>query len=508
MTIDIRLAEIDSINPAYLLVTSQDEQPDIVPLNAGASMFVGAGSSCKIQLNSESVRQLHCLFLLGENRNLTVQDWNTGATYLNGQLISDEAVMQSGDIVSVGSYSFTAVLDAEFHKGLAAQLLCGDGISESVAAVPEYSEVSTHVEQSSRDRNQADEIDHATVVDAFNIGDNLDVECDIEDDQISKARFEYDIDADLKDDASACSGYDPLPVDLGISFGGGDANSDDEMSLLLMEVEQLRFQVADRDSQIIALKNDGVSTEYTPAVEDSDTVKLVSRLEELLVELKTSDDRIQSLEDLLRLSEDATAAERDERAQMDKWVSEIEKRLGQRELESTAEVDRLTKQLKVARDDTAVLQTQLRSVSVSGSDSDNQAEAVIDLNNKVEKLRVSLQEANEKNQELLGRPVQLEDEVDLRSKLREAQDELAKLRLEASQERAETARRRAELEIVRAELARHLSPTSRSSDSGDSRIQAMREHLKDIHEQEQATKVELQTSGLGGRISNLLSKLR
>ena len=526
MTIDTRLTEVDLANPSYLLISVKDGLPDVVPLKAGSSVFVGAGSSCKIQLKDESVRQLHCMFLLGDNGDLTVQDWNTGATYLNGQVVSEEAVMQSGDMVSIGRYCFTAVLDADFHNGVAVDLLCGDDEDGFVNddAEPEdlelASELLTQIEPSAReepssllelgsqDQSRPDQIEHAAIEAGFNIGDDLSVEFDSEAQQTAEIGFKYDIDADLKDGLSDTQAFHTLPASPRISFSSGDVSGDDETSLLLMEIEQLRFELTDRDSQILALTNDRVSTNQISDNEDSDTIKLVSRLEDLLVELQTSDDRIQSLEDLLRLSDDATVAERDERAQMEKWVSEIENRIGQRELESQAEVDRLHKQLQVAKDDSVVLQTQLHSLSVVGADKGREAEAVTALNNKVEQLRARLQQANERNQELLDRPVLAEEEVDLRAQLLEAKDELAKLRLEASQGRAETARSRAELERMRSEIEQNLSQKQRGGDDADDRIRAMREHLKEIHEQEKASEPEQKTVGLGGRIANLLSQLR
>ena len=505
MTLDTRLAEIDLANPTYLLISGKDELSNVVPLKAGASVFVGTGSNCKVQLDDESVQQLHCMFCLGDNNVLKVQDWNTGATYLNGDLVSEETVMQSGDVVSVGCYCFTAVLDAGFHQGIAVELLGGDGAFSKPDDETIGFGLPTNADQIPDESPQIAAVEPTSVMSSFSSGDDSNKN-DVEMNPAREAGFKYDIDADLEEGSASMGAFDSLPTDLKVAFGGGNDAINDETSLLLMEVEQLRFELADRDSQILAFKNKSDSLAQTPMVDDSDTLKLVARLEELSEELKTSDDRIQSLEDLLRLSEEAASAERDDRARMEKLITEIENRVGQRQIEAQAEVDNLTKQLKLAREDTVVLQTQLHSLTTDGVE--NQDAAVAALNAQVEELRVSLKQSNEKNQALLSRQVQTEAETDSHAKLSEAQDEVARLRLEASKVRAETARRHVELENVRGELERQLSQSPSNRDDGDSRIRAMRDHLREIQQQERAAKAEQKGDGLGGRIANLLSRSR
>ena len=504
MFIDNRITDVDPANPTYLLVSNKDDAPNVFPLEIGSSVFVGAGSNCKIQLQDESVQQLHCMFSFGDDNVLKVQDWNTDATYLNGELVSEETTMQSGDVISVGRYCFTAVLDPMFHEGIAAEILGGTFSNEEDDAIE--LDLITRSDQDANKQDQIDEADQDSVASGFSVGDEPTNEVDVETKESSETSFKYDIDADLKEPSAGINGFDSLPTDLGFAFGSDDV-SNDESSLLQMEIEQLRFELADRDSQILALRNEQDDSAKMTMVDDSDTVKMVTRLEDLLVELKESDDRIQNLEDLLQLAEEATAAEREERAQLEKWVGEIENRIGLRQIESEAEVAGLTKQLKIARDDAVVLQTHLHSVATAGASDEKLNAAVDTLNLQVEELRVGLRNAEEENRELLNRPVQSEDEAELRAKLSEALDELAGLRLAVSQERAETARRFAEFESMRIELDKSLPQTARD-DSGDSRIRAMREHLREIHEQEQATKAKQKSDGLGGRISNLLARLR
>ena len=486
MTLSTKFSNIDTTNPGYLLVLSETSDPSVVPLTVGASVFVGSGSSCRVQVLDESVQQLHCMFQLQENNVLKIQDWNTDATFLNDKCVSCETQVKSGDVITVGQYRLTAVLDAEFHRGFAVDLL------------------------SSEDRDIAEELPDRTdlkddpcgVTDevlSFNVGDSPASEHD----EVAEVGFKYDFDADLKensvDDSTA---FESLPVGGRLAFDnvGGASMS--------IEVEQLRFELADRDAQIMVLKQEIASSGQSSTVDESDTLKLVSRLEDLLAELKSSDERVQGLEELLRVTEQASVAEREERLQIGKWLTEVEKRVGQREAESQAEIDSLTRQVQAAKQDAVVMQAQLASMASDNASGEKNNDALAVLNKQVEVLRASLQEAQEMNSELLKRPVISDEDIDLRAKMLEAKDELAKFRLEASKERAEMARRHAELESIRDELELRIQKTSRSSGESDDRLRAMRQHLRDIHDEEKAAKAEQKSNGLGGRIATLLNRLR
>jgi len=232
MTLDIRLADIDSANPAYLLVSGSNQLLDVVPLDVGSSVFVGKGSNCKIQLQNESVQQLHCMFLFKDNKVLEVQDWNTGTTSLNGSTISESMEMRSGDVITISSYQITAVLDAKLHKEITVKQLQGAGhspatknestqpnepakvaepVAEPVAktepvavskpepipapestpapapaSVPEpMSEIAPQLEQ-------PEPAEHADVVSEFNVGGEPEVSS--ESDQPVTTGFKYDID--------------------------------------------------------------------------------------------------------------------------------------------------------------------------------------------------------------------------------------------------------------------------------------------------------------------------
>ena len=66
-------------------------------------------------------------------------------------------------------------------------------------------------------------------------------------------------------------------------------------------------------------------------VHDLVTDQVLQRMEELIEEANRSDERAGLLEEMLHAAEDATRAERDERSQLEAWLTDIERRIGSRE---------------------------------------------------------------------------------------------------------------------------------------------------------------------------------
>jgi len=482
MTRNTILSEIDSTNPRYLIVSAGAQELSVVPLTVGVSVFVGSGADCRIQLPGESSQEIQCVLLLKEDNVLTIRDQNTGTTFLNDHCLSDEAQVRSGDVVTVGRCRLTPVLDVEFHDGFAIELLSESGVysADGVAGNTDL---------------EIDSLDGTDSAFSFDAGYGLSRRRP----KRAETSFKYDFDADLKED---------LVEDNRLAYKSPASGASLDSNSMSAEIEQLRFEIADRDAQILALSQQVAAADQSSTVDESDTLKLVSRLEELLEELKLSDDRVQGLEELLRVSEHATMAEREERLQINTWLNEIEKRIGQREAELEAEIDSLTRQVQNAKQNADVIQTQFESMSVVSSGSEEKNDALAALNEQVQELRSSLQEANEKNRELIKRSVVSEQNIDFRTKMHEAQDELAKFRLEASKERAEMARRHAELESIRDELEIRANKPARNFDESVTRMRALREHLKDIHAEEMAAKAKEKSNSLGGRIASLLTRLR
>jgi hypothetical protein len=513
MSEDSRLKDVDLETPAYLIVAGPNSKPDVATLTSGSSVFVGSGSNCKIELVDDRVSQIQCMLWLEGNNVLKVQDWNTGTTFLNDAAVTDEIQMQSGDVLTVGSHRLTAVLDKEFHFGIAVELLNGDPSEpwqqqasvdlESAGSIAEP-EPGAAIETVAVDESSF------TAIESPEFSTTLPVEAPavLKD----KNAFAYDIDADIDDDETA--GELDFSFNLAVDEFSSSTNElkgvqdNDELAMMRMELEQLQYELLDRDSKIQRLQEAQTQSRGEESLSETETLKLVTRLEDLLEELKSSDARINGLEELLRVSDHATEAEKEERQQLEQWVTEIEQRVGQREAEAQAEIGRLSKRLQDAKEESEHSATQLQSLATRGEDvSADQRAAVTALAEQVELLRGKLREAREENQELHQRATVADSEEDLPAKLKETTDELVRLKVEMSRERAETARRHAELEGIRDELEDRLK-NARVVDPGDTRIRTMREHLREIHAREEAEKADNRTGGLGGRIANLLTRLR
>ncbi|MEL7497476.1 MAG: FHA domain-containing protein [Planctomycetota bacterium] len=339
---------------------------------------------------------------------------------------------------------------------------------------------------------------------------------------IQSSGFTYDVDADLNEEQDngsatefnensfAAGGFkEEFSIDVHADIS---SDEDDETTMLRMELEQLRFEIAERDSQIASLK-DQREVETTELLDDQQTLKLVSRLEELLDELKHSDERVGNLEELLRRSDEATQAEQEERRQLESWVGEIEQRISSRESEYEAEIEGLQVRLKRTQEQIQESETQFKKLLQSRASgdqgaqlSDESRELIQACRGQIEDLRAKLEQATEQNTKLQAQVTACGDHGESSETVKQLQDKLVALQVEGSRERAEMARKHAELERIRDELEERLN-NAKVIGKSDSRIKAMREHLREIHEQEQIQKEESRKNSLGGRIANLLSRL-
>ena len=212
------------------------------------------------------------------------------------------------------------------------------------------------------------------------------------------------------------------------------------------------------------------------------------------------------LEDLLRASDQATQNEREERSQLERWVTELEQRVNGREMETQAEVDRLTRRLEEANAAREQSEGQLQNVLQQKVDNGESAspEIVQDFQEQLNSLREELAAARQEN-DTLRHNLDSSPRAQSLGRLEETEQKLAEIQLETSRERAEMSRQRAELKQLKTELEERLAEP-RPTDEADAKIRAMRQHLNDIHEKEQAQK-DSRSVSLGGRIQNLLGRV-
>jgi DNA repair exonuclease SbcCD ATPase subunit len=258
------------------------------------------------------------------------------------------------------------------------------------------------------------------------------------------------------------------------------------------EIEDLQTALAQRDAERFDVSSDQ-QTDAGRADEASDEV--LQRMQELVDEANRSDERVAVLEEMLHASEDANRSEQEERHHLEAWVRDIEKRIGQREDEHVAEVEAMRQRLEESSEQIHRLQQQLRRAAQSGS-APKQYEETLE----------NLQKSNQELQEQLAESQK--QCFSLEQRLEEASDGQERALRE---ERATVAKEQAKVSRLRHELSSKLAAIEempKSENQADKetahRIQTLRQHLREIHEQE---KLEQKDVSLATRLSKLWKRV-
>ena len=465
-------SKIGAVAEKHLIITNASGRGIRFELTAGSSYLAGSSDNCRIALSGNDVNPIHCRFWLDENCQLRFQDWNTGGkTRLNGQPI-EEAVLGQGDELEIGEYRITMV-DSPSTAGSKEPLPTTEAIVS-----PELPENKFVADQEPRAPESASAAEH-------------------------ESNFSYELDWDAAEEDQQLESPEMRHFEVADEANG---EVDHEVEWLKMEVEQLRIELAERDAQI-ERSSDSFPESHSEFDDDPQTIKLVHRLEELLEELKCSDGRIRGLEDLLQASDEAAQAEQEERLQLENWVTEIEQRVTQREAETAAEFSRVMQQLKDAQAKHQQAETQLEQALESNahafSDSSNQI--INKLRSQMDSLRQRLKIAEAENEELRNTD-RNQSNQSAAEKIQQLEQKLLQQQVEFSRERAEIARKRVQLERLRDELEQSHS-TNHKMDDANTRVMAMRQHLRDIHEEEKLEREERKQRSLGGRIARLLNRV-
>ena len=464
-----------TVQPPYLVVLNEESQSTKFKLVEGVTAFAGSGKTCGILLGGEDVSHFHCMFCLNQGR-LWVQDCETdGQTIVNGHPIKAEAVLSHGDHLTIGSNQIEVVLILD------ASATTGDDFYDDDVIESEVCEQS--VEQLGRREDpEFDSIDTR--------------HCSRNQSNVSTDSYDYEI-ARLNVDESSEANEVAMPSDS------------DEVNFLRSEVEHLQSELSERDAELTTFRTQQFSNSDSDCSEDNeDVVRLVNRLDELVEELQFSDQRHNDLAEFLRLSDEANQAEQEERRQLESWIQGIEQRVSQRAAESEAETARILVRNKDLQEQLNRAETYIRKVTqtASGNSSVPQAqnEMIQELRDRQDELTMRLTAANEENERL--RQEFQEKNANHGDELRKLEQKIVELELDACRERAEISRQRADLERAKSELEKKLQETGPLSDS-DCRFAAMRQHLRDLHEQEKLTLEEKRRRSLSGRIANLLNRV-
>lgn len=523
-------------------VIRQSASPIEHPLEGGRSVFIGRSESCGIQIKGDGVADIHCLVDV-EDDVVSIQDWASKAgTKVNGKEIDDKVPIQSGDSIVVGSITLELV-------GAPVKINQNSNLDDQ--AVKEPREESVGMENLGYDEPECEPVAVAdpTPVARPSVGRLSDsfgkpkpkadpepkaeqpqptpLACDepaksdstiteepsdvLSDETIDDLREELadaEVDDSELDDDFASNHLSADDLDWDPGDFDDDQVDPEIVQLLKSEIEDLRIQVAERDEQLAALEGlhaadhePSGDADRRPIDQEFGGDELVGRVDDLLAELAEHDERVSTLQELLQTAEIQNQAEREERNCLETWVGEIEQRIGERESEWQAEQDALRDRLNATSDERDRIQQQLHAAAKRYGQGQVGEVVPDETLQKLQKQNTQLQEALEESQKQCASLTRQVERLQT-----EEPESLQELRAELAQEKASVSR-------MRFQLSKQLQDIGNSPDAKDQpdrefayKLQTLREHLREIHEEE---KVEREQRGesLFGRISNLWKRV-
>ena len=267
------------------------------------------------------------------------------------------------------------------------------------------------------------------------------------------------------------------------------------VALLHAEIEDLQAALAQRDADGLYERSDQSHIEVAPSQFRRNSDDVLQRMQDLIDEANRSDERVAILEEMLYAPEEASRSEKEERNQLEAWVGDIEKRIGQREDEHVAEIEALRQRLEESALQQERLQRQLRQAAAGGRAPQQYEETLENCKRATKNCRTNLAESTKERLSLEQRIEQLAEE-----KERVIRDERAVI----AQEQAKVSRLRFELSSKLADFE-ELPKTENHGDKETAhRIQTLREHLREIHEQE---KKEDKEASLATRLAKLWKRV-
>jgi hypothetical protein len=438
----------------------------------GDALVVGTSPACGVRIEGPGIAPMHCT-LSCEEGQLVIDDWDTGAgTYLDGQRIARQATADPGASVQIGEFRFdTAPICEESTLHSDDDATAHDATADDAAAV----------DPAGSSGDVGDDTD--PFLPTFELPPHSELTDDVGDEPSSRA----DAHDSAADDSDAYDAVDTPPGgNDSVKYGDeayatpGAVGADDMTELLKIELDYLRTELAERDARVAELEQslagsgDPGYDEDLPSREEVDS--LAGRLEQLLEELDHSDERLKTMSELLRVSEEANVAAVEERTQMESWMGEVERRVHDWENEWHAERDSLNRRI-------AELTAQRDEAESHGGSREN-TELIQKLRQQITQLEGETSRLQAERSDLEQR-MQAADVSSIEARIQQAVDTaMREERLQLSQERAELARERAALMRQQEELASQPDSRAVSADVADLKIRAFREHLREIRETE------------------------
>jgi|GEM_PF-1548479 len=494
-------------------------------LRSDHSVFIGTSNNCGLSLSGAGVDDIHC-YVRYEDGKLWVEDWmSKSGTLINGERITERTEVQLGDCIQVGSNQIALQSAAPSILAAAPRL--------TVAAAP---------------TNDDDQLGPQLPSNRFG------------DEQAINSPDNHDIDRSVEyestDQPTSWPEARRRANDFGISFFDADEDETSEnvtIALLRAEIEHLQAALAQQDARLFdELSDDQETATAKSSTTDGTADPVLGRMQELIEEANRSDERAAMLEELLLTAEVANAAEVEERRQLEAWIDDIEQRLAQRDAEHQAEVEALQQRLTQAAQIHERLIQQLRQATANPSAPPFDPTYLEQLQHDYQQSQQELAESKRQCAKLQQRLSQLAEEPQQavredRDRLAEEQKQNTNLKLELASKLntmaglmensktssashsplGESSLRRGEGSVwpspaacasdppaeregeckEKSELAFELSlsdPERHPRTNADQRIKALRDHLLQIHEQEQQA---ASTMSLAGRLKRLWQRI-
>lgn len=444
-----------------LTASREDGERTTYQLAPGRSVLVGRSKDCGLRLDGKRLSPCHCLLSL-EDGTLWVQDWaSTDGTLLNGKPIDAKVSVGPNDQLGVGEYHISAVTSSSAILGG----LGGVGNSTPHCHVSDEPRAAVNAEPEAAESYPAD------------------VEAAIwaQDELLEAAEFD---ERRYSQNASANESFEQETI-----------------ALLREEIDALQGLLAERDAQLAessAATGDSVANRDVENDEE-DAAALLARMEDLLQEAACGDERVVLLEEMLRTAEEANQAEQEERQQLEAWVGDIERRIIQRDELRDAEVEALRGRLEDAIAEQERLQRQLQEAASLGDAAKCYEQTLDRLQHQNKDLQDKLAETASERAALMKR---------LENSTHRHDEAMREERAAIAQERAIVSRLRCELANKVADLENSPKPVSKAADEAATRLRALRDHLREIHLEEQQQEHQSQESAtLTSRITRLWKRL-
>ena len=446
------MSTVDQDNLMMAVVRVESTGQSLI-VREGDRFFIGTSDGADITVQDEEVAAIHCV-INAEIGALTVQDYYSQAgTFVNQQKVS-ECTLTSDAVVQIGGVTLNIeVLEAESQT------------SEAPTFAEPASEPSAEPEVIAEEPQQQPELSpllHGPDEAAQQRVDEMLME-------LEQANAEIEV---LQNRLTSISS-EP---------GGADPFQDEMIELLKAEIIELQTELANSQSSPSG-STVQPTDEETLSREESE--RLVARLEELLAELEDRDDHVATLTGLLKAAEDTGQAEQEERQQLVSWLDDIESRFGQREGEWEAQRSGLMNRIESL---TAERDNALAAMNTDSSNAKLEA-----AQNVMVRLRDALEQERSRVNEYEEKIASLQSELETAQTF-QTQEQLA----EIAEQKAELARKREEMEQERFDLRQ------KASRDADLKVRALRDHLREIHSNEQK---EQEEKKLSSRIARLWRRM-